>query len=130
MYSAHKLNKQGDNIQPSHSPFPILYQSVVPCLILLLLDPHRCFSEDRYGSLVFPHFKEFSTVYCDPHKGFSVVNEADVFLEFPYFLYDPMNAGNLISGSSTFSKTSLYLWNFSVQILLKSNLKDFERYVK
>ena len=59
-----------------------------------------------------------------------MVNEADVFLEFPYFLYDPMNAGNLISGSSTFSKTSLYFWNFSVQILLKSNLKDFEHYVK
>ena len=61
-------------------------------------------------------------------KGFSVVNEAeiDVFLEFSSFLYDPMDVGDLISGSSIFSKSSLYIWNFSVHILLKPNLKDFE----
>ena len=58
----------------------------------------------------------------------SVVNEAevDVFLEFPCFLYDPMDVGNLISDSSTFSKSSLYIWKFSVYVLLKSSLKDFE----
>ena len=43
---------------------------------------------------------------------FSVVNEADVFLEFPGFLHDPNNVGNLISDSSAFSKLSLYIWNF------------------
>ena len=61
-------------------------------------------------------------------KGFSIVNEAEVgvFLEFPCFLYDPMSVGNLISGSSAFSKPSLYLWKFSVHILLKPSLKDFE----
>ena len=59
-------------------------------------------------------------------KGFSIVNEADVFLESPCFLYDPMNVGNLISGSSAFSKPSLYMWKFLVHILLKFNLKDFE----
>ena len=61
-------------------------------------------------------------------KGFSIVNEGevDVFLEFPCFLYDPVNAGNLISGSSAFSKSSLNIWNFSVHVLLKSSLKDFE----
>ena len=47
-----------------------------------------------------------------------------VFLEFPCFFYDLMYVGNLISGSSAFSKSSLYIWNFSVQILLKSSLKD------
>ena len=64
-------------------------------------------------------------------KGFSVVNEAeiDVFLELPCFLYDPTDVGNLISGSSTFSKSSLYIWKFSVHILLKPSLKDFERYL-
>ena len=53
-------------------------------------------------------FKNFP-VFFDPHKGFSVVNEAevDVSLEFPCFLYDPPNVGNLISGSSAFSKPSL-----------------------
>ena len=60
--------------------------------------------------------------------GFSVVNETkvDVFLEFLCFLYDPMNVDNLFSGSSAFSKTSLYMWNFLVHILLKPSLKDFE----
>ena len=61
-------------------------------------------------------------------KGFSVVNEekADVFLEFPGFFQDPMNVGNLISGSSVFCKPSLYIWKFSVHILLKPILRDFE----
>ena len=64
----------------------------------------------------------------DPHKGFSTVNEAegDVFLEFPCFLYDSTNIGNLISGSSAFSKPSLYIWKFLAYVLLKPNLKDFE----
>ena len=47
-------------------------------------------------------------------------------MEFPCFLYDPVNVGNLISGSSAFSKPSLYIWKFSVHILLKPSLKDFE----
>ena len=71
----------------------------------------------------FPQFVVMHTV-----KGFSVVNEAEVgvFLEFSYVLYDPMNVSNLTSGSSAFSKSSLYIWNFSVHILLKPSLKDFE----
>ena len=60
-------------------------------------------------------------------KGFSIVNEADVFLEFPCFIYDPADVGNLISGSSAFSKSRLYIWNFSVHVLLKTSLKDFEQ---
>ena len=73
----------------------------------------------------FLHFVVIHTV-----KDFSVVNEAevDVFLEFSCFLYDPTNVGNLISGSSAFSKSSLYIWKFLVHILLKPNLKDFEHY--
>ena len=61
-------------------------------------------------------------------KGFSVVIEAevDVFLELPCVLYDPKNDDNLISGSSAISKSSLYIWKFSVHVLLKPNLKDFE----
>ena len=61
-------------------------------------------------------------------KSVNVVNEAevDVFLEFPCFFYDPVDVGNLISGSSAFSKSSLYMWKFSVHVLLKTSLKDFE----
>ena len=62
-------------------------------------------------------------------KGFSVVNEADVFLEFSCFFYDPADVGNLISGSSAFAKSSLYMWKFSVHVLLKPSLKNFEHYL-
>ena len=64
-------------------------------------------------------------------KGFSIVNEteADVFLEIPWFLCDPTNVGNLISGSSAFSNASMYMWKFSVHVLLKPSLKDFEYYL-
>ena len=63
-------------------------------------------------------------------KGFSVVNEAeiDAFLEFSCFFYDPMDVGNLISDSSAFLKSGLYIWKFSVHILLKPSMKDFEHY--
>ena len=59
-------------------------------------------------------------------KGYSMINETelDVFLNFPSFLYDPTNVGNLISGSFAFSKPSLYIWKFSIQVLLKPGLKD------
>ena len=60
-------------------------------------------------------------------KGFSVVSEAevDVFLEFPCFLYDPTSVGSLISGSSAFSKSSWYIWKFSVHVLPKSAFEGF-----
>ena len=63
-------------------------------------------------------------------KGFSIVNEAevDVFLEFFCFFYDPTDVGNLISGSSAFSKASLNIWKFMVHILLKPGLENFEHY--
>ena len=59
-------------------------------------------------------------------QGFSIVNETkvDVFLKFPCFLYDPVNVGNLISGSSAFSKPSLNIWKFSVHVMLKPSLED------
>ena len=63
-------------------------------------------------------------------KGFSIVNEAeeDVFLEFSCFFYDPEDVGNLISGSSAFSKSSLNIWKFSLHLLLKPRLENFEYY--
>ena len=62
-------------------------------------------------------------------EGFSVVNEAevDVFVGFSTFFYDPVYVGNLISGFSVISKSTLYTWKFSVHILLKPSLKDFEQ---
>ena len=75
-------------------------------------------------------FKNFSLFLIHTVKDFSVVNEAevDVFLEFSCFFYDTMNVDNLISGSSTFSKSRLTIWKFSVHILLKPSLENFEHY--
>ena len=71
----------------------------------------------------FPQFVMIHTV-----KGFSTVieTEVNVFLEFCCFHYDPLNVDNLISGSFAFSKLSLYIWKFLIQVLLKLSLKDFE----
>ena len=61
-------------------------------------------------------------------KGFSVVNKAEVFLELSCFFDDPADVGNLISGSSAFSKSNLNIWRFTVHILFKSGLENFEHY--
>ena len=73
----------------------------------------------------FPQFVVIHTV-----KGFGVFNKAevDVFLELSSFFNDPRDVGNLISGSSTFSKSSLNIWKFTVHILLKPGLENFEHH--
>ena len=72
----------------------------------------------------FKNFLQFVVIHTV--KGFNVVNEAevDVFLEISGFFYDPADLGNLTSGSSVFFKSSLYIWKFSVHILLKPGLKN------
>ena len=73
----------------------------------------------------FPQFVVIHTV-----KGFDIVNEAkvDVFMELSCFFDDPAGVGSLISGSSAFSKSSLNMWKFTVHILLKHGLENFEHY--
>ena len=89
IYSAFKLNKQGDNIQPCHTPFPILNQSVVPCLALTAASwPTHRFLRRQVG-LVFPSLRIFQFVVIHIIKGFSIVNEVgvDVCLELPSLLH-------------------------------------------
>ena len=76
-------------------------------------------------SKYFPQFNVMHTV-----KGFGIVNKAevDVFLELSCFLDDPVDVGNLMSGSSAFSKSSLNIWKFMVHVLLKPDLENFEHY--
>ena len=73
----------------------------------------------------FPQFVVIHTV-----KNFGIVNKAeiDVFLEFSCFFDNLTDVGNLISGSSAFSKTTLNIWKFTVHVLLKSSLENFEHY--
>ena len=98
---------------------------------LLILDLHSDFSEGRSGGLVFSSLEEFpQSVVIHTFKGFGVVNKAevDVFLELSCFFNDPTDVGNLISGSSAFFKSSLNIWKFTVHILLKPGLENFEHY--
>ena len=77
---------------------------------------------------LFQKFSQFVMIHTV--KGVSIVNEAEVddFLEFPYFFYDPTDIGNLISGFSAFSKSSMNIWKFTVHVLLKPGLENFEHY--
>ena len=81
-----------------------------------------------WSSHLFQNLAQFVVLHTV--KGFSIVNKAeiDVFLEVSCYFDDPADVGNLISGSSAFSKTSLNIWKFMVHVLLKSGLENFEHY--
>ena len=133
MYCACKLNKQGDNIQPWCTPFPIWNQSFVPCLVSNCCFLNCIQISQETGKVVWyshllKNFSQFIVIYA--FKGFGIINKAevDVFMEFSWFFDDPTDAGNLISGSSAFSKSGLNIWKSTVHILLKPGLENFENY--
>ena len=80
-------------------------------------------------SHLFQNFPQFLVIHTV--KGFGIVNKAEiaVFLELSGFFHDPADVGNLISGSSTFSKTSMNIWKFTVHVLLKPGLENFEHHL-
>ena len=124
-----KLNNKGDNIQPWRTPFPIWNQSVVPRLVLTVASWPAYISQEAgqvvWYSHVFQNFPPFVVIH--PVKGFGVVNKAEiVFLELSCFFNDPTDVGNWISGSFSFYKSSLNIWKFTVHILLKPGLENFE----
>ena len=77
-------------------------------------------------SHLFKNFPQFVVIHMV--KGFGIVNEADVFLELSCFFNDPVDVGNLIFGSSAFSQSSLNIQKFTVHVLLKLGLENFEHY--
>ena len=79
-------------------------------------------------SHLFQNFPQFVVIYTV--KGFDIINKSEmvVFLELSLFFYDPSDVGKLISDSSAFSKTSLNIWKFTVHVLLKPGLENFEHY--
>ena len=79
-----------------------------------------------WNSQLFKNFPQFVVIHIV--RGFGIVNKADVFLQISCFLDDQTDVGNLISGSSAFSKSSLNIWKFSVYVLLKPTLENFEHY--
>ena len=107
---------------PNFEPGCCCSMSSSNCCFLTCVQVSQETSKVVWYSHLFKNFPQFVVIH--------IVNEAevDVFLEFPCFLYGPMNVANLISGSSVFSKSSLYIWKFSVHVLLKPSLKNFEHY--
>ena len=84
---------------------------------------------------MFPSLEKFSRDCGDPHKDLGIVSKAEVdvflffFFHFSCFFDDPADVGKLISGSSAFSKSSFNIWKFTVHILLKTGLENFEHYL-
>ena len=132
MYSAYKLNKQGDNMQSWRTLFPIWNQFAVPCSGLTVAPWHAylCLRKqvNWSGTPISKNFSQFVVIHTV--KCFRTVNETeiDVFLELSCFFCDPTGAGNLISSSSAFPKSSSNIWKFMVHILLKAGLENFEHY--
>ena len=79
-------------------------------------------------SHLLKNFLKFVVIHTVKHFGVVNETEVDVFLELSCFFDDPTDVGNLISGSSAFSKSSLNIWNFTVHVLLKPGLENFEHY--
>ena len=98
------------------------------CCILTSIQISQEADQVVWYSHHFQNFPEFVVIHTV--KGFGIVNKAevDVFLELSCFFDDPTDVGNLISGSSAFSKTSLNIWKFMVPVLLKPGLENFEHY--
>ena len=105
MCSAYRLNKQGDSRQPCRTPFSILNQSVVPCRVLIAdsWPAYRFIRRQVRWSGIPISLRIFHrSLWSTQSKGFHIVSEADVFLEFPCVFCDPTDVGNLISGSYLF----------------------------
>ena len=119
-------------MQPWHIPFLIWNQSVIPCPVLTVASwpAYRFLKRQVRWSdiLISQNFPQFTVIHTV--KGFGVVNKTEigVFLELSCFFDDPVDVDNLISDSSAFSKTSLNFWKFTVHILLKPGMENFEHY--
>ena len=121
-----KLHKQSDSIQPCHTLWANQLFHVWSSCFLTYIRFYQETSKVVWYSHLFKQFSQCIVIHIV--RDFSTVNDVDVdvFLELPCFLHDPMNVGSLISGSSVFSKSSLFIWKFSVHVLPKPNLTDFE----
>ena len=104
----------------------LLFMSCSNCCFLTCIQISQEAGQVVWYFHFFQNFPQFLVIHIV--KGFGTVNKADVFLELSCFFDDPADVGNLISGSSAFSKTSLNIWKFMVHVLLKTGLENFEHY--
>ena len=132
IYSAYKLNKQGDYTVLMYS-FPdlesvICFMSNSNCCLLTSIQISQEAGQVVWYPYHLKNFPEFLVIHTV--KGFGIVNKAEVhvFLELSCFSDDPTDVGNLISGSYVFLKSILNIWKFSVHVLLKPSLENSEHY--
>ena len=106
----------------------LLYHVQFYLLLLTCILISQAAGQVVWYSYLFQNIPQFVVIHTV--KGFGIVSEAeiDVFLELSCFFNDPVDVGNLISGSSAFSKSSLNIWKFTVHVLLKPGLENFEHY--
>ena len=106
----------------------LLFMSSSNCCFLTCIQISQEADKVVWYSHLLKNFPQFVVIHIV--KGFGIVNKAevDVFLELSCFLDDPMDVGNLTSGSSAFSKSSLNIWKFMVHVLLKPGLENVEHY--
>ena len=129
MCSAYRLNRvtaDSPVVRLSQSRTTQLFIQGSNCCFLTRMQVSQETGKMVWYSHLFKSFPQFVMIHTV--KGFGVVNETevDVFLEFPCFLYDPVNVDSLISGSSSFSKPSLDVWKFLVHVVLKPGMRDFK----
>ena len=131
IYSAYKLNKQGDSIQPWHTSFPVWNQSVVPCPVLTVASwPAYRFlrMQVRWSGIPISLRIFHGLLWSTQRLHHLQWSRSRCFSGILFFFYDPMDVCNLISGSSVFSKSSLNIWKFLLHVLLKPGLENFEHY--
>ena len=98
------------------------------CYFLTCIQISQKAGQVVWYSRLFQNFPQFIVIHTVKVFGIVIKAEVDVFLELSHFFDDPMDVGNLISGSSAFSKSSLYIWKFTIHVLLKPGLENFEHY--
>ena len=126
-----KLNKQSDNIQPWCAPFPVWNQSIVPCPVLTVASwpAYRFLRRQVRFSGIPISLRIFHSLLWPQRLWHSQWSRSRCCSAILWLFYDPTDVGNLISGSSIFSKSSLNIWKFSVYILLKPGLENFEHFL-
>ena len=131
MYSAYKLNKQYTAWKYSFPDLELVFCSMFSsnCCFLNCIQISEEAGKLVWYSHLLKNFPQF--VIIDTVKSFGIVNKAefDVFLELSCFFNDPMDIGNLIPGSSAFPQSSLNIWKFTVHVLLKPGLENFEHHL-
>ena len=121
MVTIHSLSNSIPNLEPNSCSM-----SASKCCFLTHIHISQGTGKVVWYSHLFKNIPQFVVIHT--YKGFGVVNKAevDVFLKLSCFFYDPMDVGNLVSGSTAFAKSSLDIWKFSIHKLMKPNLENFE----